>query len=416
MLLKLHYSTFLLFILFTFSLQGQDGITLESFSSYEPGEQERSQLTFCLSSNGPSFSGTLNSRNLDLSLGAAYSRFKNSEKSQTWINASVQTMAEINFSGGLENLSQNGIWLNASILKRNYLSKKFFYESNVGLNHGRSYESGGAIQVYAGLGLGLGRVNNLNDIQSAQNLISKLKEKSVLQTEVSDTDVMALASYLAQVKNNRKFVNRGDISLELPALKSKLSEMGLLSHDDDIDNIILNGFQFEPLVDRLNGTTLRLKTQGAFNYNFYDSRFFNFNGDSDFYRSASLVLDHQKYINEKLQFNASASLNYINIDRLEPEIDPIYGKNYELGILNASVGLDYFKDNSQRFSVSLNAAYSKTFEPNVNPFFDRSGYRVGLHLEYEKRFSRNLSGIFGLDIGYQDNFGVSVAPSFKLKF
>jgi len=399
--------TFLLAFILLFQMQAQDGLTLKNVSDYQPGEQKINNLFLCFSSPIRS-TGGIRQFSLSPSLSANFSSFKNSNKKQTWVNLEASSLGSIRFGSNSRRIRILNVGLNASIKNRNYLSRKFYLESGLALNATKGELDQKFFTANGSLGLGYGRLNNLNDIQTAQNLITSVLQDKADLIQVEDAKIIELAHFIRTLKNERKLANRADIESELPLIKDKLQELNINLSASGIEELILDGYKFEPLINRFNGTTVTLSgvTSTALrNFGLSQSSFDYKNVNA----GINLNLDHRKYINEKWQVDFNTSLFYS---------ESIYNQYNETNFttprpytgLSSELTVNYFKDNSRRFSTSLGTTYSRDLEFNNNHFSNR------LSFEYEKRVSRNMSTTLGLDISYRKGLGFIVGPTIKLKF
>jgi len=413
--MKKYFPLVLLLLGMSSHLSAQLSTQKLDLSNYVPGEQRYRFVDY-----GAEVSRDLNSniKEPQVTLSANLSTFRNTARRQ------VTTR----LTGGIFKPNTSGLSYFGSFQyeSRNYFFKrapKLYIVGDVGF-YAQSYgNTNGTHQLNLSTGLGYGRIHVVNEVAIAERILEKITNEKTLRPTDKNSKVIELANYLTELKNKRYITNREEWKKELSSIIAFMTNMGLEVSQDAVRTQIEDLYETEPLIRREYGNRLSLTGR---------SNFFSINGfigiDNTFGQN-NLVLEYEnkKYLSHKLQWDLSIAASYGKNDQTRYSYRT-FPRSYSSTNIT-SFGLDYentihyLPNKDSRFSLSLIAGYQRQLyynyiglEPNPWPTSPKSTYDIGVNLEYEHRFARNLRVAFGLNANYDSVHKGSITPHVSIRF
>ena len=254
---------------------------------------------------------------------------------------------------------------NLNGLRRTYLTEdkfflegitdlQFYYSEDKTTNSGNTnFYKSGYLAVSAGMGIGIGRLERVNDLWQGYYILEKLKQQNSLVRKLQEKDIFEFASFVSKLKNKRFFDARLQKIAELQSLDSLLNQQNLIRNGDISYFTTLNDYWSFPIYfDRKSGRELKFQLLPEFIREYSKSS----NSASDSPTKTNLV--------SKLQFDCSKQLNLFwerNV-HLEFANTTLLAKNDDVSDsypgnffrTNAMFGYGFFPDSRTRLKLSGN--------------------------------------------------------------
>lgn len=256
----------------------------------------------------------------------------------------------------------------------NYASRKITY--NDIKSDADSYKTNN-LRLSAGIGIGLGRIERVNDLWLGYYILEKLKQQNSFDRELQEQDIFEFAQLISKLQNKRFFDARLRKIAELQALDSMMHQQGLIKISDISYFTTLNDYWSFPIYfDRKSGRELKFQLLPEFNREYYKSN----NLDSDSPTKINLVskiqFDCSKQIN--LFWERNAHIDVINTTLLTKNGDiPDSYPNNLLGT-NFSFGYGFFPNSRTRVLASFN--------------YKGGEQATSFNLDYSKAWYNDLGG------------------------
>ncbi len=237
-------TTFLLFSFLSFS-------QVENFdlSKYKLPDIKRHQMDFFIYTNGRSNSTTTQrnedtgedayeskNREIEGNADVSYKYYHNSELFQSTINSYIKlngTLTDRFASWADEELvtffnPHLGFGYNVNMFNR---KNKWFFKTAPAFNVSyladnklegeneqkvNSFNIGGALKI----GVGIGRIEQVHDFRHAVIIVKDLEERNVLARDITENEIVELATLISELKNKRFFDYRKRKEAELTAIHS----------------------------------------------------------------------------------------------------------------------------------------------------------------------------------------------------
>jgi hypothetical protein len=254
------------------------------------------------------------------------------------------------------------------------------------------------LTLSVGMGVGIGRIERVNDLWQGYYILEKLNQQNSLIRELKDNDIFEFAGFVSKLKNKRFFDARLQKIAELQSLDSLLHQQNLIRNSDISYFTTLNDYWSFPIYfDRKSGRELKFQLLPEVTSEYYKSN----NTTSDSPTKANLV--------SKIQFDCSRQLNlfwernahidFINTTLFAKNGDVSDSYPGNLFRTNVLFGYGFFPDSRTRFKLSGNySGYeglnfngeiaSKSWVNNTSLNFEAS-YYISPQLQITGNFSGN---------------------------
>ncbi len=243
-------SILVLLLIFNCRVNAQDF----DLSKYRLPEIKRHQLYFNFSSNGNSDitkEEVFSNQNIDkykmqgLNLNGVYSFYKNTAKTQSNLFALPQVSYSYNKVEENDQLESYDSDFRSS-LNFNYDYKSFFNaqnwflsvipnvyfinskNGNLNANKDKIYDHHNTTNLRLGVGIGKGRIEQVQDYRQAILLISELQKKGLISSFIDEETIINLADRISVLKNKRFFDSRKKYQYELTEVHQFLTDNKLL--------------------------------------------------------------------------------------------------------------------------------------------------------------------------------------------
>ena len=324
--------------------------------------------------------------------------------------------------------------IGASGFKRNYLTEdKYFIEGIYNSSFDASthkYTSSNSeaedvsknnsFRVSAGVGAGVGRIEQVGDLFQGYYILQKLNKHKTLNRDLADKDIFEFATLISQLKNKRFFDFRLRKIAELHALDSLLNKQGLVQDNTITYFTTLNDYwSFGNFWERKSGREIKLVVLPEFSGSHYRS---------GTYSNSPLKTD----LVSMIQFDCSKQLNLfwernIHIDLSNTTLltkNNDVGKNFPQNLFRtrASYGFGFFPNSRTKLTSSVryqggesanyeNSAYIKSWTNSVSMLLE-ANYYISPQLQLTGNFSGNYwaskhNSVEGHDFSY--NLGLRYA-------
>ena len=267
-----------------------------------------------------------------------------------------------NFQTAVSNYSTT---VNSVIAKENY--KNFF------------------LNVAPSVGVGVGRIESVEDARQAIYILDELSKKGVLTRPMSDEEIFQFAQQISRVKNKRFLDARLHLIDEITIIDSILVSNNLLNKSDArYFTSLYDNWQYGALFSRKSGQSFEIKFTPSYKWNYIkfnqtEPTFDRWINQNNMTGNLSFIYIYEKPVNLNWQHSVLASLNGSTTfnSSLNQLGDPnnYYGSTYN-GTLD---GLDYK-------TVNLSGSYTLGFYPRTRTYFNAS-LRQSFLLSYNKEIN-----------------------------
>lgn len=247
-------------------------------------------------------------------------------------------------------LTENKVFLEGVMdIYCNYGSRKITYNN---INSASDSYKTNNLSLSAGIGIGLGRIERVNDLWQGYYILEKLKQQNSLDRELQEKDIFEFASFVSKLNNKRFFDARLQKIAELQSLDSLLRQQNLISNSDISYFTTLNDYWSFPIYfDRKSGRELKFQLTPQFIRDYYKSN----EASADIPIKANLVskvlFDCSKQLN--LLWERNVHIDVINTTLLAKNGDA--SGNYQGNLIgsNVSFGYGFFPDSRTRLLGSV---------------------------------------------------------------
>lgn len=211
------------------------------------------------------------------------------------------------------------------------------------------------LTLSAGIGIGTGRIERVNDLWQGYYILEKLKQQNSLSRDLQEQDVFEFASFISKLKNKRFFDARLRKIAELQSLDSILLKQNLIDHSDISYFTTLNDYwSYGSFWERKSGRELKFQLLPELNSNFYNSNNSASYSPTKTNLVAKIQFDCSKQFN--LFWERNVHINVVNTTLLAKNADVMEDYANNLIGTNVSVGYGFFPDSRTR--VGFTGKYS----------------------------------------------------------
>ena len=229
---------------------------------------------------------------------------------------------------------------------------------------------------------GIGRVELVTDAWHANAIIDALKEKGLLNAQLSSKQIEALAQAITAIKNTRVLDFRYERIYELEQIANYLGENGIVATDNFSFFATLNdAWIFEGFRNRRSGSTWQIGPTGEILHALTSVSLFNINGQStnlsNLITRIGLETIYEKYI-AKGDFQIDFSIGFIYGMATEnagfSNADNIVTK-FDFANLHSTLDIDYLLSSRINLGASLS-----------NEFTEYQGFDIFSRLDFDIQY------------------------------
>ena len=247
------------------------------------------------------------------------------------------------------------------------------------------------------LGIGVGRINYVNDAVAALNIIEKLKKLNVITRELTENEYQSLVQRINALKNRRRFANRSYPLTEVEEIHDLLHMFGVLNESINTLDIIDEAYKFEPIIDRTTGSQFRISATGSehsidYMFNLKLRRITT---------EVSYELHKPISLNWQYKGKIAAFLSAYKLNTTLPS-------DFENGLIHGGFYMDnelhYLVDTRQKLSLNTTFGFNDmtftdlAFLLERNQLVDYKYLHFSVGADYEYQISRTSSINFGLNL------------------
>jgi hypothetical protein len=232
----------------------------------------------------------------------------------------------------------------------NYTSRKSKYGTGDTIT---DITKNGQLNVSAGMGIGIGRIEKVSDLWLAYYILEKLKAQKSLSRELQEKDVFEFARLASLLKNKRFFDARLRKIAELQSLDSLLKNQGLVHESDIAYFTTLNDYwSYGNFGNRKSGKELKFQLSPEYNIQYYKTRTETPNSPSLLNLVSKLQFDCSKQFN--LFWDRKVHIDVVNSTLLAKDADVPDDYPGNLIGTNASLGFGFYPDSRTQLLLSAN--------------------------------------------------------------
>ncbi len=226
------------------------------------------------------------------------------------------------------------------------------------------------------VGLGIGRIERVEDARQAFYILEEFKKNNVLKREMNKEEIFEFAQLISKVKNKRFLDSRLHRIDEITTLDNYLKSNGILSNEDALYfTSLYDMWDYGALYNRSSGWEIALKVSP----NYYSKEYNETNFDT---------------LTKAYGVNSSVSLNYSKPAKLNWQHD--ISVNTHFGIYNFTQGENdmklYYLPGSE---ISYKLNYYPTTRTNL---YAETGYKLN-YQQSKDETTKNFSQLFFLSTG-----------------
>jgi hypothetical protein len=206
-----------------------------------------------------------------------------------------------------------------------------------------------SLRLLAGVGVGIGRIEQVGDLFQGYYIIEKLKQQNSLSRELKEQDIFEYARLISKLKNKRFFDYRLQKIAELQSLDSILHSQNLIKHSDISYFTTLNDYwSYGSFWERKSGKELKLHLSPEFLRNYYHTESYS---ESPIKTNlvSKILFDCSKQLD--LSWERNIHIGIINTTLLAKngDVSDSYPDNFIE--TNASFGYGFFPDSRTRLKL-----------------------------------------------------------------
>ena len=263
------------------------------------------------------------------------------------------------------------------------------------------------------IGLGQGRIDFINDATIVSQIIVELEKRGELLKRLTKSQLIEFKDLVAEIKNNRIFVNRSYSELEIEKIAAFLSGIGVIKENGLNKQIIQQQYKYEPMFARTTGTQYKFSLYSQFNAIQSNDQF----DVNLFSLGAELSFQKDRYINDKWQINTSAS---VFVEQKISDHAGIENIRYQRAGVRLKNSLFYKIDNKSSLRFTNEIGYSPLnqvlkFHDNKFTLENISSVYMNNTLQYEFMLNRKTAVNFGINLGVSKT-GLNSGVSFGIRF
>jgi len=254
-----------------------------------------------------------------------------------------------------------------------------------------------SLRLSAGVGAGIGRIEQVGDLFQGYYMLEKLKQQNSLSRESRDEDIFEFARQISKLKNKRFFDYRLRRIEELQALDSILHSQNLIEHSDISYFATLNDYwSYGSFWERKSGRELKINLSPEVSRSYSHSESYS---ESPIKTNliSKIQFDCSKQLN--LNWERNVHIDLINTTLLAKNGDVPDSYPGNLIASNTSFGYGFFPDSRTRLfgsinyqggeqATSINLTYSKSWFNNFSLNFE-ANYFISPQLQITGNFSGN---------------------------
>ena len=207
------------------------------------------------------------------------------------------------------------------------------------------------LTLSAGLGVGTGRIERVNDLWQGYYILEKLKQQNSLSRDLQEQDIFEFSRFISVLKNKRFFDARLRKIAELQSLDSIMHTQNLIDYSDISYFTTLNDYwSYGSFWERKSGKELKFQLLPEFTSEYYKSS----NSASYSPTKANLIskvlFDCSKQLN--LSWERNVHIDVINTTLIAKNGDE--SENYPGNLISthASFGYGFFPDSRTRLGFT----------------------------------------------------------------
>ncbi len=263
------------------------------------------------------------------------------------------------------------------------------------------------------IGLGQGRIDFIDDATIVAQIIEGLEKKGELLKKLTKLQLIEFKDLVAEIKNNRKFVNRSYTEFEIEQITTFLSNIGVIKENGFNKQIIQQQYKYEPMFARTTGTQYKFSLYSQFNVLQSQDQL----DVNPFTLGAELSFQKDRYINDKWQLNTRASAFF------EQKVSA-FADNHNFTYKRAGIKLQnslfYKIDNKSSLRFINEIGYTpvnEVFKFQDNKFTRENVSSVYMNntLQYEFMLNRKTAVNVGINLGVTKT-GLNSGMSFGIRF
>ena len=363
---------------------------------------------------------SLKTSSLNGQIYSTFSHLKNTRKLISDINLSGN-FGFNNFTNNPSNDENNNHRLSSITNLNFYISNRYYYSSNHFISYGLNsfiyynllkdvtgnksvftnrYQTDLNLGMNPSIGIGIGRIESVEDARQAIYILEELTKKGVLTRHLTNDEIFNLSQQISRVKNKRFLDSRIHLMEEIASVDSFFVRNSLLNKQD--------ATYFTNLYDLwINGANFSRKSGQSFEISFIPSG--SWDKGNDEYMSSTQVENYP--INQENWIyggNLNLSYNYEKPVNLNWQHSVAISMTGSTGFENGKYLQSTITNKTSTSGIGLNGSYTLGFYPNT-----RTNLSVGISELFNQNYSKqDLSSIFD-SVGWYKSHNSSTRINFS---
>ena len=255
-----------------------------------------------------------------------------------------------------------------------------------------NYNNQYILNIYPAIGIGVGRIESVEDARQAIYILDDFSKKGVLTRQLNNNEIFQLSQLISRVKNKRFLDARLHLTDEITSIDSFFVSNKLLDKSGaPYFTSLYDNWQYGALYSRKSGQLFEITFTPSYNWNYENDSTVGYHSPSINRKSLNAALTltytYEKPINLNWQHSVSASLKGITSLENNTNIE-VYNIN-DINSIGALTGFD-------NRSINLNGSYTLGFYPSTRTYFSAnvSQHFQLLHLKGVSNYDSNSEKSF----------------------
>jgi hypothetical protein len=300
--------------------------------------------------------------------------FDQNDKNTTFI---TNDNLNVNYTSRFYNVSNQYFLLGISSNLQASVNKNNSLTNSITSN---SFNNNYIINIAPSIGIGIGRIEQVEDARQAIYILDDLSKKKVLTRQLDNAEIFQFAQQISRVKNKRFLDSRLHLIDEINSVDSFLVKNNLLEKSDArYFTTLYDDWQYGALYSRKSGQSFEISISPSLNWNELnyhpvDTLAQDIENQNSLYGGLTFTYTYEKPVNLNWQHSLSASLNgFLSSNTIRTQ----YGKS-------TTATSNKTDDNGAKLSVN----YTLGYYPSTRSYFT-AAFSQNSQLDYVKYYNNS---------------------------
>jgi len=280
----------------------------------------------------------------------------------------------------------------------------------------KNYNKQYILNIYPAIGIGVGRIESVEDARQAIYILDDFSKKGVLTRQLNNDEIFQLSQLISRVKNKRFLDARLHLTDEITSVDSFFVSNKLLDKSGaPYFTSLYDNWQYGALYSRKSGQSFEITFTPSYNWNYENDstvgNYFPSINRKSLNAALALTYTYEKPVNLNWQHSVSVSLKGIaSIENNTNTETEMFNVN-ETNSIGALTGFD-------NRSINLNGSYTLGFYPSTRTYFSANvsqNFQL-LQLKGVSNYDSNSEKIFASVTSINFNAYYYLSQQLRLSF